>query len=635
MEVYIDGACKNNGKPLARASYGIYWENDSPNNCSDLIPETEKQTNNTGELFAAIQCLRQIQSLNISSVTVKSDSEYLTRGITQDIHYWASNNWRLKSTGNPVKHVQLWQTISSLCDNSDIQWIHVKRDSEPGQIQADILAKNALNLKTSKSTGRKQCAKSDNDVNVECTVSETVPKYVTPVRHLCRKSPLSPKTSNYNVINAVRRLETLLLTIQSDVSELNENLTEHIEETNRHFCDMNDRIYAVKSGVKLHCDTVLSSIQHINVTTKSMQTDFDTTTKDIANKVQSLSDRVRSSKYSDVLKVSSSELGTPAADVSQDCNTMRNTEGSKPQQNQRPSNDISSTRLGKNSSSRFYVHSLQSYGNDDISQRDSRYPEGEQFGGRRRSSTGMVVRERLGRHGGYMGPRNHGYENGGRQRDHSASSNASITDPKHVYYVGSSILKKMSPNKMSTEAVNVRVKTLRGARIKDVEQNLAENIGKRSLQHIDIVAVQAGTNNISDGDSVQDIVQDFSDLIETVTQGLPHADILISSILPRPHDRKANNIIDKTNRQLKSLQNDRVTFLDNTMDFYARGFPSTELYMDHVHINVSGTKILSQNITGTVSNMLDMNENFQMERPHGRRISRNTKRQIWHQDSRY
>ena len=53
MDVYIDGACKNNGKPSAKASFGIFWEKNSTRNSSGLVPETYKQTNNT-ELFAEL-----------------------------------------------------------------------------------------------------------------------------------------------------------------------------------------------------------------------------------------------------------------------------------------------------------------------------------------------------------------------------------------------------------------------------------------------------------------------------------------------------------------------------------------------------------------------------------------------------
>ncbi|CAC5401123.1 unnamed protein product [Mytilus coruscus] len=80
MEVYIDGACKNNGKPLAKASYGIFWEPNNIKNINGSVPESYKQTNNTGELYAAVKCLQQIRDYQILNINIKTDSEYLVRG---------------------------------------------------------------------------------------------------------------------------------------------------------------------------------------------------------------------------------------------------------------------------------------------------------------------------------------------------------------------------------------------------------------------------------------------------------------------------------------------------------------------------------------------------------------------------
>jgi len=120
MEVYIDGACKNNGKPLAKASFGIFWEQNSIRNNNGPVPDSYKQTNNTGELFAALKCLKQIHENKITDITIKTDSEYLVRGITSDILYWKSNNWKLKSSGKEVKNKELWTEIDSLSNGLNV-----------------------------------------------------------------------------------------------------------------------------------------------------------------------------------------------------------------------------------------------------------------------------------------------------------------------------------------------------------------------------------------------------------------------------------------------------------------------------------------------------------------------------------
>ncbi|CAC5393426.1 unnamed protein product [Mytilus coruscus] len=60
-----------------------------------------------------------------------------------------NNNWKLKSSGKDVKNKELWSEIDNLLSNINVSWVHVARDSEIGQIEADKLAKLALNIKTS------------------------------------------------------------------------------------------------------------------------------------------------------------------------------------------------------------------------------------------------------------------------------------------------------------------------------------------------------------------------------------------------------------------------------------------------------------------------------------------------------
>ena len=55
INVYTDGACVDNGKPYARAGYGVYFgKNDSRN-----VSESYKglQTNNVAELLAIIKAM--------------------------------------------------------------------------------------------------------------------------------------------------------------------------------------------------------------------------------------------------------------------------------------------------------------------------------------------------------------------------------------------------------------------------------------------------------------------------------------------------------------------------------------------------------------------------------------------------
>lgn len=303
MDVYIDGACKNNGKPSAKASFGIFWEKNSTRNSSGLVPETYKQTNNTGELFAAVKCLQQVHQLNIVNIQIKTDSEYLVRGITSDITYWKNNNWKLKSSGKDVKNKELWSEIDNLSTNLNVSWVHVPRDSESEQIEADKLAKNALNIKTS-STNIMQ---SQQQITIhtidesECSDNddETIPmKLVTPRRSttIQKAKKISNKTSSpsFGVISALRRIEGLLLSTSEDVSNLNDTVNCHIDTSNKQFQDINDKFVSLANTVKVQTSSTSASVEEVLEQTQIIKADINSNNKTFVDKSKSLWDKLNS-----------------------------------------------------------------------------------------------------------------------------------------------------------------------------------------------------------------------------------------------------------------------------------------------------------------------------------------------------
>lgn len=177
------------------------------------------------------------------------------------------------------------------------------------------------------------------------------------------------------------------------------------------------------------------------------------------------------------------------------------------------------------------------------------------------------------------------------------------SERKNMFLIGSSTLKRMSPRKMSTEKITTKVKTIRGGRIRDIEECLINYISDRKLDNVDVIAVHVGTNNVSDRDSVYAIINDYRNLIHTVKQSLPRTELLISSILPRPTDYQANVVIAEVNRQLFTLEEKQVKILDNTLDFLYGNRPNQSLFQDHVHTNTAGAKVLSDNKLSSVYNM--------------------------------
>ena len=94
MNVYIDGACSNNGKPNAKSGYGVYFsENDSRNEYGQV---DGKQSNNTGELTAFIRSLEILEKdiSNSTKINVYTDSEYVMKCATTYGAKLEANDWK-------------------------------------------------------------------------------------------------------------------------------------------------------------------------------------------------------------------------------------------------------------------------------------------------------------------------------------------------------------------------------------------------------------------------------------------------------------------------------------------------------------------------------------------------------------
>jgi ribonuclease HI len=89
MQVYCDGSCLNNGKPNARAGYGIYFgENDIRNKAGKL--EGSLQTNNRAELMAILETLKMCPKGDIEIIT---DSNLAVKTFTEWINTWKKSKW--------------------------------------------------------------------------------------------------------------------------------------------------------------------------------------------------------------------------------------------------------------------------------------------------------------------------------------------------------------------------------------------------------------------------------------------------------------------------------------------------------------------------------------------------------------
>ena len=97
-------------------------------------------TNNRMELQAAIEALKALKEP--SRVELYTDSEYISRGITEWIEGWAKKEW--KRGKKPIPNADLWKELWALSKQHEIDWRWIKGHAgDPLNERVDQLARQA------------------------------------------------------------------------------------------------------------------------------------------------------------------------------------------------------------------------------------------------------------------------------------------------------------------------------------------------------------------------------------------------------------------------------------------------------------------------------------------------------------
>lgn len=138
VEIYTDGACRNNPGPGGWGAVLVYAGREK-----ELSGGEKMTTNNRMELTAAIEALSALKEP--CEVVLTSDSSYLVNAVTQGwVYKWRDKNW-VKSgkggKGEPVPNADLWQLLLLQTERHKVSFVWVRgHNGHPYNERCDALA---------------------------------------------------------------------------------------------------------------------------------------------------------------------------------------------------------------------------------------------------------------------------------------------------------------------------------------------------------------------------------------------------------------------------------------------------------------------------------------------------------------
>lgn len=145
---YADGACINNGRPDARAGFGVWFESpDHKHSHTAYRLRGDVQTNNRAEITALIVAI-QMSMNDGRDLIICSDSQYAMNTVAVWIDKWQDNGYR-NANGAPIANKDI---IMELVNNLNARRQRVLLRYVPahkgvlGNVEADRLARYGATL---------------------------------------------------------------------------------------------------------------------------------------------------------------------------------------------------------------------------------------------------------------------------------------------------------------------------------------------------------------------------------------------------------------------------------------------------------------------------------------------------------
>jgi len=138
VQLFTDGACSGNPGPGGWAFILRHLKTGKELEGSGGEART---TNNRMELMAVIEGLRALKRR--SKVEIVTDSQYVSKGLTEWMPGWKRNGWRRREgkTFKPVKNAELWQQLDELAARHEVKLTWVRGHAgHPENERCDQLA---------------------------------------------------------------------------------------------------------------------------------------------------------------------------------------------------------------------------------------------------------------------------------------------------------------------------------------------------------------------------------------------------------------------------------------------------------------------------------------------------------------
>jgi ribonuclease HI len=135
VELYTDGACRGNPGP---GGWAYILKHPSTGSEREGSGGETPTTNNRMELLAVVEGLNQLKKP--SRVTLFTDSQYVSKGLSEWMRGWKAKGWRLRD-GKPVKNADLWKRLDELIAQHEMRYQWVRGHAgHPENERCDVLA---------------------------------------------------------------------------------------------------------------------------------------------------------------------------------------------------------------------------------------------------------------------------------------------------------------------------------------------------------------------------------------------------------------------------------------------------------------------------------------------------------------